>query len=171
MAFIYDNPIQAKTVHSHGSKENTKCDLRSSETDFGALKSRSLSQCLIVPTRLPSSVPGTEQYSKYSGYAENYIWKESHKDETPRSAFKFLQRNTHKRKCSNDLLPLFAPFRDEWQRRCTEIVAIDALKLRNFLEQFFPEKILRELNKVRGEFGHFSETLGWTAAASELSRT
>ncbi|XP_075874601.1 poly(ADP-ribose) glycohydrolase [Nelusetta ayraudi] len=70
-------------------------------------------ECLIIT--------GTEQYSKYSGYAESYIWKESHKDETPR---------------------------DEWQRRCTEIVAIDALKLRNFLEQFFPEKILRELNKA-----------------------
>ena len=27
---------------------------------------------------------GTEQYSKYSGYAESYKWKESHKDETPR---------------------------------------------------------------------------------------
>lgn len=27
---------------------------------------------------------GTEQYSKYSGYAESYKWKESHTDETPR---------------------------------------------------------------------------------------
>lgn len=27
---------------------------------------------------------GTEQYSKYSGYAESYKWKSSHKDETPR---------------------------------------------------------------------------------------
>lgn len=39
-------------------------------------------------------------------------------------------------------------FRDGWQRRCTEIVAIDALRFRNFLEQFHPEKINRELNKV-----------------------
>lgn len=39
--------------------------------------------------------------------------------------------------------------RDDWQRRCTEIVAIDALKFRHFLEQFLPEKIVRELNKVR----------------------
>lgn len=39
-------------------------------------------------------------------------------------------------------------FRDEWQRRYTEIVAIDALQFRNFLEQFRPEKVNRELNKV-----------------------
>uniref|UniRef100_A0A3B4YWF3 poly(ADP-ribose) glycohydrolase n=1 Tax=Seriola lalandi dorsalis TaxID=1841481 RepID=A0A3B4YWF3_SERLL len=70
-------------------------------------------ECLIIT--------GTEQYSKYSGYAESYKWKESYKDETPR---------------------------DDWQRRCTEIVAIDALKYRHFLEQFLPEKMSRELNKV-----------------------
>lgn len=70
-------------------------------------------ECLIIT--------GTEQYSKYSGYAESYKWVESHKDETPR---------------------------DDWQRRCTEIVAIDALKFRNFQEQFLPDKIERELNKA-----------------------
>ncbi|XP_030297048.1 poly(ADP-ribose) glycohydrolase [Sparus aurata] len=70
-------------------------------------------ECLIIT--------GTEQYSKYSGYAESYKWKESHTDETPR---------------------------DDWQRRCTEIVAIDALKFRHFLEQFLPEKMVRELNKA-----------------------
>uniref|UniRef100_A0A7N8WS10 poly(ADP-ribose) glycohydrolase n=1 Tax=Mastacembelus armatus TaxID=205130 RepID=A0A7N8WS10_9TELE len=70
-------------------------------------------ECLIIT--------GTEQYSKYSGYAESYKWNDSHKDETPR---------------------------DDWQRRCTEIVAIDALRYRNFLEQFLPEKITRELNKA-----------------------
>ncbi|KAG7216326.1 hypothetical protein INR49_021730 [Caranx melampygus] len=70
-------------------------------------------ECLIIT--------GTEQYSKYSGYAESYKWKESYKDETPR---------------------------DDWQRRCTEIVAIDALKYRHFLEQFLPEKMTRELNKA-----------------------
>ncbi|XP_031435057.1 poly(ADP-ribose) glycohydrolase isoform X3 [Clupea harengus] len=70
-------------------------------------------ECLIIT--------GTEQYSKYSGYAESYKWKESHKDETPR---------------------------DDWQRRCTEIVALDALKYRHFLEQFPPDKMTRELNKA-----------------------
>lgn len=47
----------------------------------------SKSEFLIFLPRIHSSVPGTEQYSKYSGYAESYIWKESHKDETPRSFF------------------------------------------------------------------------------------
>lgn len=70
-------------------------------------------ECLIVT--------GTEQYSKYSGYAESYKWKDSHNDETAR---------------------------DDWQRRCTEIVAIDALRFRHFLEQFLPEKMARELNKA-----------------------
>uniref|UniRef100_A0A8C4ZZK0 poly(ADP-ribose) glycohydrolase n=1 Tax=Gadus morhua TaxID=8049 RepID=A0A8C4ZZK0_GADMO len=66
-------------------------------------------------------ITGTEQYSKYTGYSDTYKWKENHKDETPR---------------------------DDWQRRCTEIVALDAIKYRNFLEQFQPEKMSRELNKA-----------------------
>lgn len=70
-------------------------------------------ECLIIT--------GTEQYSKYGGYAESFKWKASHKDETAR---------------------------DDWQRRCTEIVAIDALRFRHFLEQFLPEKMTRELNKA-----------------------
>lgn len=121
----------------------------------------SKSEFLIFLPRIHSSVPGTEQYSKYSGYAESYIWKESHKDETPRSFFNvtfslllLLKIYISTRVLKWPLPPPSFTFRDEWQRRCTEIVAIDALKLRNFLEQFFPEKILRELNKVRGKFGH-----------------
>ncbi|XP_070771992.1 poly(ADP-ribose) glycohydrolase [Enoplosus armatus] len=74
-------------------------------------------ECLIIT--------GTEQYSKYSGYAESYKWKDGYKDETPR---------------------------DDWQRRCTEIVAIDALRFRHFLEQFLPEKMIRELNKAHCGF-------------------
>lgn len=70
-------------------------------------------ECLIIT--------GTEQYSKYSGYAESYKWKANHKDDTPR---------------------------DGWNRRCTEIVALDALKYRHFMEQFQPDKITRELNKA-----------------------
>ncbi|NXO04943.1 PARG glycohydrolase, partial [Rhinopomastus cyanomelas] len=66
-------------------------------------------------------VTGTEQYSEYAGYAETYRWVRSHDDTTPR---------------------------DEWQRRYTEIVAIDAFHFRRFLDQFGPEKIRRELNKA-----------------------
>uniref|UniRef100_A0A3Q3WZK9 poly(ADP-ribose) glycohydrolase n=1 Tax=Mola mola TaxID=94237 RepID=A0A3Q3WZK9_MOLML len=66
-------------------------------------------------------IKGTQQYSKYTGYAQTYQWSGSHHATTPR---------------------------DEWQRRYTEIVAIDALQFRTFLEQFRPDKINRELNKA-----------------------
>uniref|UniRef100_A0A3P9LWA3 poly(ADP-ribose) glycohydrolase n=1 Tax=Oryzias latipes TaxID=8090 RepID=A0A3P9LWA3_ORYLA len=66
-------------------------------------------------------ITGTQQFSKYTGYSQTYQWGGSHQDATPR---------------------------DGWQRRCTEIVAIDAMQFRNFLEQFHPDKITRELNKA-----------------------
>ncbi|MGH0131134.1 UNVERIFIED_CONTAM: hypothetical protein FKN15_045100 [Acipenser sinensis] len=62
-----------------------------------------------------------ERFSNYSGYAESYRWSGNHSDDTAR---------------------------DDWQRICTEIVAVDAIKYRRFLEQFIPEKIRRELNKM-----------------------
>lgn len=66
-------------------------------------------------------ITGTQQYSKYTGYSQTYKWAGCHQDTTPR---------------------------DGWRRRCTEIVAIDALQFRNFFEQFHPDKINRELNKA-----------------------
>ncbi|XP_005992474.1 poly(ADP-ribose) glycohydrolase isoform X2 [Latimeria chalumnae] len=66
-------------------------------------------------------ITGAEQYSNYEGYAESYRWAGKHTDETPR---------------------------DDWQRRCTEIVAMDAFDFRTYLDQFVPEKIRRELNKA-----------------------
>ncbi|KAA8581435.1 hypothetical protein FQN60_003016 [Etheostoma spectabile] len=66
-------------------------------------------------------ITGTQQYSKYTGYGQTYQWDGSHQDTIPS---------------------------DGWQRRCTEIVAIDALQFKNFLEQFRPEKLNRELNKA-----------------------
>ncbi|KAM5321054.1 poly(ADP-ribose) glycohydrolase isoform 1-T1 [Glossophaga mutica] len=66
-------------------------------------------------------ITGTEQYSEYTGYAETYRWARSHEDGSER---------------------------DSWQRRSTEIVAIDALHFRRYLDQFVPEKIRRELNKA-----------------------
>ncbi|XP_072483465.1 poly(ADP-ribose) glycohydrolase isoform X2 [Notamacropus eugenii] len=66
-------------------------------------------------------ITGTEQYSEYIGYAETYRWARSHDDKSEM---------------------------DDWQRRCTEIVAIDALHFRRYLDQFVPEKIKRELNKA-----------------------
>ncbi|XP_016323856.1 poly(ADP-ribose) glycohydrolase isoform X3 [Sinocyclocheilus anshuiensis] len=66
-------------------------------------------------------ITGAEQFSRYSGYSDTYRWDGNHDDQTPR---------------------------DKWKRRCTEIVAIDALHYRNFLEQFHAEHMSRELNKA-----------------------
>ncbi|KAG7267659.1 hypothetical protein CRUP_002027, partial [Coryphaenoides rupestris] len=66
-------------------------------------------------------ITGAEQYSNYTGYSQSYKWSGCHKDSL---------------------------LRDNWQRRCTEIVAIDALQFRSFLEQFQPAKVNRELNKA-----------------------
>uniref|UniRef100_A0A1A7XBI0 poly(ADP-ribose) glycohydrolase n=2 Tax=Iconisemion striatum TaxID=60296 RepID=A0A1A7XBI0_9TELE len=75
-------------------------------------------------------VTGTQQFSKYTGYSETYKWSGSYQDTTPR---------------------------DAWQRKCTEIVAIDALKFKHFLEQFHLSKINRELNKAFCGFSHPEE--------------
>lgn len=111
----FANRLVGGGVTGHGLVQEEIRFLINPELIVSRLFTEALEQneCLIIT--------GTEQYSKYSGYAESYKWKESHKDETPR---------------------------DDWQRRCTEIVAIDALKYRHFLEQFLPEKMIRELNKA-----------------------
>ncbi|XP_015996434.2 poly(ADP-ribose) glycohydrolase isoform X3 [Rousettus aegyptiacus] len=87
-------------------------------------------------------ITGTEQYSEYTGYAETYRWARSHEDESER---------------------------DNWQRRSTEIVAIDALHFRRYLDQFVPEKMRRELNKAYCGFlrpGVSSENLSAVATGN-----
>ncbi|XP_012395648.1 poly(ADP-ribose) glycohydrolase isoform X2 [Sarcophilus harrisii] len=87
-------------------------------------------------------ITGTEQYSEYIGYAETYRWARSHDDKSEM---------------------------DDWQRRCTEIVAIDALHFRRYLDQFVPEKIKRELNKAYCGFfrpGFSSENLSAVATGN-----
>ncbi|XP_004680710.1 PREDICTED: poly(ADP-ribose) glycohydrolase isoform X1 [Condylura cristata] len=87
-------------------------------------------------------ITGTEQYSEYTGYAETYRWARSHEDKSER---------------------------DDWQRRGTEIVAIDALHFRRYLDQFVPEKIRRELNKAYCGFlrpGVSSENLSAVATGN-----
>ncbi|XP_069741532.1 poly(ADP-ribose) glycohydrolase isoform X2 [Narcine bancroftii] len=66
-------------------------------------------------------ITGTEQYSIYEGYADTYRWVGSCNDQTPR---------------------------DAWQRHNTEIVAIDALPFRHYLDQFSPNNLKREMNKT-----------------------
>lgn len=87
-------------------------------------------------------ITGTEQYSEYTGYAETYRWARSHEDGSEK---------------------------DDWQRRGTEIVAIDALHFRRYLDQFVPEKIRRELNKAYCGFlrpGISSENLSAVATGN-----
>nr|XP_054773883.1 poly(ADP-ribose) glycohydrolase-like [Lytechinus pictus] len=66
-------------------------------------------------------IKGAEQFSDYTGYANTFKWKGSFKDSTPR---------------------------DAWGRRETEIVAIDALVIRRYEDQFRPDCLRRELNKA-----------------------
>ncbi|CAL8304269.1 unnamed protein product [Lota lota] len=87
-------------------------------------------------------ITGTEQYSTYTGYSQSYKWSGAHQDPLPR---------------------------DRWQRRCTEIVAIDALQFRSFLDQFQPGKLNRELNKAYCGFarpGEESECLSAVATGN-----
>ncbi|CAL8305837.1 unnamed protein product [Boreogadus saida] len=87
-------------------------------------------------------VTGSEQFSTYAGYAQSYRWSGAHQDSLPR---------------------------DAWHRRCTEVVAIDALPFRSFLDQFHPSKMNRELNKAFCGFarpGEKSECLSAVATGN-----
>ncbi|XP_019620262.1 PREDICTED: poly(ADP-ribose) glycohydrolase-like [Branchiostoma belcheri] len=64
---------------------------------------------------------GAEQYSCYEGYSDTYKWAGDYQDQTTR---------------------------DTWGRRCTEVVAIDALKYRTYTEQCTPGMVKRELDKA-----------------------
>ncbi|XP_043940169.1 poly(ADP-ribose) glycohydrolase-like [Protopterus annectens] len=66
-------------------------------------------------------ITGAQQYSRYSGYSDTFRWEGPHIDVTPR---------------------------DEWQRLCTEIVAIDALKFNDYEDQFKGFVLDRELMKA-----------------------
>ncbi|KAK3092078.1 hypothetical protein FSP39_024998, partial [Pinctada imbricata] len=64
---------------------------------------------------------GCERFSKYDGYAQTFKWDGNFDDKT---------------------------LRDEWGRLCTDVVAIDALVIREFGRQFKMDQIRRELNKA-----------------------
>lgn len=66
-------------------------------------------------------ITGAEQFNATSGYAGKFAWESDLKDEVPR---------------------------DPWERRCTEIVAMDALCFVKPQEQYRPNNIRRELNKA-----------------------
>ncbi|KAJ1091696.1 hypothetical protein NDU88_004813 [Pleurodeles waltl] len=66
-------------------------------------------------------ITGAEQYSRYQGYSRDFVCEGAMRDETPR---------------------------DYWQRRCIEIVAIDAIRFRDPRDQFTRASIERDLNKA-----------------------
>ncbi|XP_064164886.1 poly(ADP-ribose) glycohydrolase isoform X1 [Anguilla rostrata] len=66
-------------------------------------------------------ITGSQRYSDYFGYSDDFTCLGHHKDETSR---------------------------DEWWRRYRQIVAIDALNFKNPREQFNMKKVTRELNKA-----------------------
>ncbi|GLV41171.1 Poly(ADP-ribose) glycohydrolase [Carabus blaptoides fortunei] len=72
---------------------------------------------------------GAQCYSEYTGYADTFEWAGNHHDETPY---------------------------DEYGRRRTNILAIDALLYFNTAVQFRPSKMIRELNKAYVGFHELS---------------
>ncbi|XP_060067436.1 poly(ADP-ribose) glycohydrolase-like [Ylistrum balloti] len=64
---------------------------------------------------------GCERFSDYDGYAKTFRWKDNYEDKTPR---------------------------DDWGRRCTDVVAIDALIFHGYARQFKSSSVTRELNKA-----------------------
>lgn len=66
-------------------------------------------------------ITGAEQFNATCGYADKFTWKDDFKDDIPR---------------------------DPWERRYTEVVAMDALCFAKSQEQYKPKHIRRELNKA-----------------------
>lgn len=66
-------------------------------------------------------ITGAEQYNVTSGYADKFSWESDFRDQASR---------------------------DSWHRRCTEVVAMDALCFVKPYEQYRPPNIRRELNKA-----------------------
>ncbi|KAI0212168.1 Poly(ADP-ribose) glycohydrolase [Lamellibrachia satsuma] len=66
-------------------------------------------------------ITGPQRFSNYKGYARSFQWDGDYEDPTPR---------------------------DNWGRRCTQVVAIDAISVKYDLDQFEAPQVCRELNKA-----------------------
>lgn len=66
-------------------------------------------------------ISGAEQFNDTSGYADTFLWEGDFVDDSPR---------------------------DAWRRRCTDVVAMDALCFHRHAEQYRPCAVKRELNKA-----------------------
>lgn len=81
--------------------------------------SRLITECLETNECL--IMKGCERFSDYDGYAKTFRWKSNYDDATPR---------------------------DGWGRRCTDVVAIDALIFHGYPRQFKSGCVIRELDKA-----------------------
>ncbi|XP_063336297.1 poly(ADP-ribose) glycohydrolase [Pelmatolapia mariae] len=76
-------------------------------------------------------ITGSQQFSSYSGFGDSFEWAGPYKDQSER---------------------------DEWARRKTKILAIDAMNFRHSMAQYRMRHIIRELNKAycgfKGYDGH-----------------
>lgn len=70
-------------------------------------------------------ITGCEQYNSYSGYSDTFKWEGDFRDETPR---------------------------DSWGRRCTQLLAMDALHFWSKKVQYETKMLVRELNKAFSGF-------------------
>lgn len=70
-------------------------------------------------------ITGAEQFNNYSGYCDTFTWEGDFRDNTPT---------------------------DSWGRRCTQVVAIDAINFKVRMEQFKICSFKRELNKAYSGF-------------------
>ncbi|KAL4240563.1 hypothetical protein ACF0H5_001355 [Mactra antiquata] len=93
------------------------------------LISRLITECLNKNECL--IMTGCERFSNYDGYASSFEWKETYVDKTPR---------------------------DSWGRIKCEVVAIDALVIREYKSQFLPGMVKRELSKAYCGFVHLGST-------------
>ncbi|XP_041089490.1 poly(ADP-ribose) glycohydrolase [Polyodon spathula] len=84
-------------------------------------------------------ITGPQCYSEYTGYSDTYRWVGPHTDTTER---------------------------DGWLRRCTTIIAIDAIKFKSEQQQFEMRNVERELNKAYCGFRSRVQAQGYPSVAT-----
>ena len=78
-------------------------------------------------------IKGCERFSSYAGYGNTFKWSDNYEDDTPR---------------------------DGWNRLFTNVLAMDALYIKNRNSQFQDSKIERELIKSYSGFKHKTNEYG-----------
>lgn len=78
-------------------------------------------------------IKGCERFSSYTGYSRTFKFNGNYKDETPR---------------------------DGWNRLFTHVLAMDALFIKIYYNQFQEDKVCRELKKAYSGFLHNTDEYG-----------